>query len=404
MSKEKERKLKVLQLIRDVRKKYSSIKQGRSEQDATMQRLYRPITEQLDRMNERNELIPMKTANLTAMLSKKLKYEPDTAKESMFTFDLDPQIIEPIPHTYKTKPSKQITRGLKNRISSFFARNPTESSTPKSSKEIEMPSPFTPKKLFERIKPPYYEGKEENEDEVGFLPTHVIAETVEEDQDEGEEADEKNESAFMGDKNESRKFIEEITKGNAVSQYFDQYPPQVRNYVYTALTNPANYDHTYGPKYEQEVSKWRLGDTVINFNQKTGGVQVNRIKFEGTAGLYDLIFNSEPKNYDEKDLQNYKKILELTNVHRRDYKASGQLKGNSGFKYRYVIQKLFEKKTGKGFMKYNEKPVEYRYWDQVGELIQRLKLLIASRQAGNNSNENEINAIIEELREAKVIY
>ena len=56
-------------------------------------------------------------------------------------------------------------------------------------------------------------------------------------------------------------------------------------------------------------------------------------------------------------------------------------------------------------MRYNTKPVEYAYWDDANELVDRLRLLVASKQAGNTtSHDNEILSIIEELREAGVIY
>lgn len=47
---------------------------------------------------------------------------------------------------------------------------------------------------------------------------------------------------------------------------------------------------------------------------------------------------------------------------------------------------------------------DYRYWDDPNELVDRLRLLVAERGAGNNNHDNEILAIIEELREAKYVY
>ena len=44
------------------------------------------------------------------------------------------------------------------------------------------------------------------------------------------------------------------------------------------------------------------------------------------------------------------------------------------------------------------------YWNDVNELVDRLKLLVAEKSAGNNSHDNEIMSIIEELREERLIY
>lgn len=66
-----------------------------------------------------------------------------------------------------------------------------------------------------------------------------------------------------------------------------------------------------------------------------------------------------------------------------------------------------EKKSGSGievdFIPYNENVV-YEFYDDPNELCERLRLLIASRAAGNSNHSQEINSIISELREAGVIF
>lgn len=56
----------------------------------------------------------------------------------------------------------------------------------------------------------------------------------------------------------------------------------------------------------------------------------------------------------------------------------------------------------KNFIPYNENIV-YEYWDDPNELCERLQLLLASKSAGNSNHDQEINSIIEELRERKII-
>lgn len=52
----------------------------------------------------------------------------------------------------------------------------------------------------------------------------------------------------------------------------------------------------------------------------------------------------------------------------------------------------------------NNKTKSYVYWDNANELCGRLKLLIASQNAGHTGHQNEIVSILEELREAKIIF
>ncbi len=48
--------------------------------------------------------------------------------------------------------------------------------------------------------------------------------------------------------------------------------------------------------------------------------------------------------------------------------------------------------------------MDYVFWDDPNELVDRLRLLMAEKAAGNISHTNEIHAIIEELREVGYIY
>ena len=54
-------------------------------------------------------------------------------------------------------------------------------------------------------------------------------------------------------------------------------------------------------------------------------------------------------------------------------------------------------------MQVTTKPIDYIYWNDPNELVNRLNLLIASQNAVNTGQNNEINAIIEELYEANII-
>lgn len=48
--------------------------------------------------------------------------------------------------------------------------------------------------------------------------------------------------------------------------------------------------------------------------------------------------------------------------------------------------------------------MDYVNWDNPNEIVNRLRLLMASQAAGNTSHANEIISIMEELREAEIIY
>jgi hypothetical protein len=54
-------------------------------------------------------------------------------------------------------------------------------------------------------------------------------------------------------------------------------------------------------------------------------------------------------------------------------------------------------------MNVTDNAIDYVYWNDPNELVDRLRLLMASQEAGNSNHVNEMNSIIEELLEAKLI-
>lgn len=170
-----------------------------------------------------------------------------------------------------------------------------------------------------------------------------------------------------------------------------------------------------------------IGDSPVSLS----GSQLN-VKddvFPLTRGLMELIFRKEPTEslITTDDVDNYMKILTMTHAYRRHFKKGEQVQAHSNIKYRTFIKKyLLENKLMKGgclngggggggcnkntikakreiTMKRFYPNTDYIYWDNPNELVDRLKLLIASQSAGNTNHTNEINSIIEELKEAGII-
>lgn len=103
-------------------------------------------------------------------------------------------------------------------------------------------------------------------------------------------------------------------------------------------------------------------------------------------------------------------MLQYTNAHKRDFNPKGQIRGDKGIKYREIIRPLFSEtstnahtKLGGNLLKKYRNDTDLVYWDDPNELVERLKLLVASKDAGNTNHDNEILSIIEELKEAGII-
>jgi len=89
--------------------------------------------------------------------------------------------------------------------------------------------------------------------------------------------------------------------------------------------------------------------------------------------------------YTEEDKCKYKSILLAINTHRRNYTEHSHLWSNRGYKYRYIIAPLLkdESTIGKGLraITLNDNAIDYVYWNDPNELVDRMRLLEASHQA-----------------------
>ncbi|XP_050518267.1 uncharacterized protein LOC126892672 [Diabrotica virgifera virgifera] len=323
------RKRKVAELARAIRKKYLALKLGKSEEDETLKKMFKPITGVL------------KTSQYNANVkTESIKKEEPMEKEEEI--------------------KKEDISTIKN---------------------------------------------------TSFISDEEVFENSDKSDEEYEDSIETNQSQ---DKVSEQEF----------QDYLEKYHHLIHPYVKDHWQYSDKIDRVYGPTHDPVTSKWKLGKTVIDFTHN-GWIVAKGDYVVGTRGLYELIFYKEPNYYTEDDVKRYITLLELTNAHK---KLNGTLKGTKTYKWNEIIKpnlnksllkpdlnKSFRRNTvsgreevGSGIPTHwedSDDHVQYVYWDDPNELCERLKLLMAEQKAGNTASlNNEIVAIINELREADIIY
>lgn len=234
------------------------------------------------------------------------------------------------------------------------------------------------------------------------------------------------ESYFFDDTftTQPEKSIVETIPEESFYEYLEQYDELPRTFISGFIRDTDNvFDHHY-LSHDHLTDRFHFGDSELNF--KGPDIIIKGKIYKGTPGLYELIFINKPNSGSatKEDLENFRDIVLITNAHKRNFKSNEQIAGNRGEKYKFVIKPILnalEKENaevekihktklripvrkGRGLlMQYNERPIEYVHWDDPNELVERLKLLVASQMAGNNNHTNEINSIIEELKEVNLI-
>jgi len=386
------RKRRIRKLANDVRKKYLALKLGRSEEDETLNKLFAPVANPLKQL-------------ITQQQQQTNKYET-TMKQLKDNYDTTPQqlkdISKQLKDSYERTPqqlkdiSKQLkdnygttNRQLRNLSKRLPLQTPQKPSTPHGTYTA------TPKSRPIR----YHPSTSKYDTPTQFLDTEEIK--MESDYDDDDDEDDYVEPSMEDIQDD----IAKLSDSQALQEYMEQYPEIAQPFVLKYFQSPAVQAPNY-PNYDKTTSKWTLGNSVMNFDKSTGNIIVNGEIFRGSEGLYRLIFEKEPDKFSKDDLAQYKRLIEKTSLYRINHEPLQRLKGNGGYKYKNIIKPLLSSQTqGRGLsLTYNNKPIEYVYWDDVNEIVDRLRLLIASKQAGNTSHDNEILSIIEELKEAGVIY
>lgn len=170
------------------------------------------------------------------------------------------------------------------------------------------------------------------------------------------------------------------------------------------VLNKPKHDPIYGIRSKND--SYYIGETQIMFDGNE--IIVCGEAFPLTMGLMNLLFLKMPKYYRANDLNHYKRIIELTNLHKKFNQANAKIRSHKkSYKFNTVIEPLFSKvgeslQTDLMELRKNAK-VDYKYWNNPNELVDRLRLLIASQSAGHTGHNNEVVAIIEELREENII-
>ena len=190
--------------------------------------------------------------------------------------------------------------------------------------------------------------------------------------------------------------------------------PLAVNALLEAFTK-KNIDLTYG-LYAQE-GKFKIGDKFITIEDNN--IIINGIPFKGTPGFWELVTSKDPKEYTDDDLEDYQKLIILTNTaYRNNNPTQNYPKSGNSNKWKNIIKPIWE-----AIQKQKDEE-EYKEFEEPDEddpqpgtsgsglkilpsdpnaLIDRFDLLFSSQKAGHTGVKNEIVAILDELKRQGVI-
>ena len=167
-------------------------------------------------------------------------------------------------------------------------------------------------------------------------------------------------------------------------------------YLNEDLISPVLRDKTFG------IYK-RKGLHYISNKQATivdNDIIIDNEKFKGTPGLWELLMSKQPEkgSFSNEDRINYGRLMVKTNALHQKYDPKNPYpRSSDGFKWIKLLRHIWHEKEeyeGKGVVVISSDP---------NALLERLDLLLASKEAGQTGVRNELVSICDELKRQGVL-
>ena len=182
---------------------------------------------------------------------------------------------------------------------------------------------------------------------------------------------------------------------NSVDKVSDKERKSVLRYLNQVKNKDSRVDMAFGVR--KLAKGYKFGDS--SFSHDGQFFKIKGEKYKITPGLTELLFQKRPQQeiITAEDIDLYRNLVVRTNAHKKNYRADKSPRIDKSNKYQTYLANFV---TGSGFKVMKKDDVtEYVYWDDPNELVERLKLLDGEKAAGNNNHDNEIQNILEELKE-----
>ena len=170
--------------------------------------------------------------------------------------------------------------------------------------------------------------------------------------------------------------------------------PRAEKYL-RKYTTKSDADTTFG--LYDEKGTFYIGNKLAIIVDND--IIIGRDEYDGTPGLWELIVSKKPKEYTEEDKKNYAKLIVKTNALHRDNDPEKNIQK--------VVEDINEIKYLKTF------GIAGKIMREAGgvvvipsdpnALLERLDLLLASKEAGHTGVGNELVSICDKLKRQGVL-
>lgn len=208
-----------------------------------------------------------------------------------------------------------------------------------------------------------------------------------------------------------------------IENYLRLFNIYARPYLRNMLTGDGEgLDTVYGPRIANS-GQLTLGNNTLRLDRDNVYLADGKVHVPATEGVMNLLFLKDPPSgsYTGEDLAYYRDLLIHSNVVRQGFSVLRSF-NTSGMKYKTLLKRLLnpdggtsssatfdssrdmQPRIGKGMIASSSVKPRFIYFDDPNELVNRLRLLMASQAAGHTAHDPEVASIIEELKEGGYIW
>ena len=151
-------------------------------------------------------------------------------------------------------------------------------------------------------------------------------------------------------------------------------------------------------------SRYYIGNKRVTFEDDDIIIKETGRRFSGTPGLWGLITSKNPDkdliDWTKDDRNNYDQLMLITNALHKKYNQRKGPRSNRGDKWKNILSTIwFNEKPKKGYEGSGVVVIP----SDPNALLERLDLLLASKEAGHTGVMNELVSICDELKRQGVL-
>ena len=122
--------------------------------------------------------------------------------------------------------------------------------------------------------------------------------------------------------------------------FLQENSPLATNFYNKLRQQDPNLDTSFGIYFDHD-NTLKIGSKAISIFQDN--IIIDDKEYRGTVGLWSIITEKKPKDYDREDLEEYKELMEQSNALHRDFNPKNKNpRSNKSKKWERILKSIWQ--------------------------------------------------------------